>query len=910
MKKIITNTIMSLLIVLSSLFIVSCTDSNDNNNNNNNENNNENYEDIDMESNIINVYLIGGQSNAVGYGQDTGNVLANTDSRFINGFDNVLYFSNQERYSGADTNVEFKPVKIGFGNNSDTCGAEIGIANAVKDNGEMNAIIKCAWGATHLYPDINYNVSLEQGTWTSPSYIEKHNLDLETYPHIGGMYRWFEETVAQGIKLLIEEGYTPVIKGMWWMQGEAEMGSKQMSDAYEELLRTLIFDIRNTVGEITGYDCSDMPFVFGLPSWNSPYPNAPVYQEEVRNTMSKVANDTSFVNAAYVDTRGQNQHDMWHFDAAGQKYLGENFVKELAKLNEGKNSKFLEKVRQNDIKLNVEEKGLELSANLTSHMIDNNYEYGFVVVPTSELTENNITNNFIEHLEDNGIEYNDIPCYATGEEMDEYYDVFIKSTFAVDYKNLNTSYTAVAYILDENGNYLYATPREACVSVLASKELYTSTNNTDKIQEIINAGVNSLFNVPEGNSSKPSDLEIEVVEQLELTNSQSAKPTKLAVEQHPTMNYYVEYSSSNESVVSVSEDGYLTTHKAGNAVITVKCGGKTKSVNVVVNNQTVDGVCYDGVVSSNEYVGKTITKSNNKITASITGMVVNQNIHLSVVITHGTWSTSSRVWYWNDNIEFYIDGIQHIVKFMDGVAVFPSGVAQGVVNTVSKNGKLETTVEMMIEGNKNEYKLKLGMNGKRFDWLGALWEPVDQPDITEAGLTYPQPAGLPNSLTMDGVFNESVWNGVNKNNNITVTANGANVNIVGTIYENGVLYGVTVNHKKAPEVSTNGDTNWYNYMNIEFQFNNGSSQFIYTCKNEQYIDAFFGYCKTITNSDGSYTSTFEIYIPFTSIGVSNGTTSLDFTTSGWFESGWCWFFPENQNWTATHKISSNGIVRK
>ena len=163
---------------------------------------------------------------------------------------------------------------------------------------------------------------------------------------------------------------------------------------------------------------------------------------------------------------------------------------------------------------------------------------------------------------------------------------------------------------------------------------------------------------------------------------------------------------------------------------------------------------------------------------------------------------------------------------------------------------------------------------------------------------------------MDGVFNESVWNSVNKNNNITVTANGANVNIVGTIYENGVLYGVTVKHTKAPEVSTNGDTNWYNYMNVEFQFNNGSSQFIYTCKNEQYVDAFFGYCKTITNSDGSYTSTFEIYIPFTSIGVANGTTSVDFTTSGWFESGWCWFFPENQNWTATHKISSNGIVRK
>ena len=49
---------------------------------------------------IINVYLIAGQSNAVGYGMDTGNKIASSDERFTEGFDNVLYYASLERWNG------------------------------------------------------------------------------------------------------------------------------------------------------------------------------------------------------------------------------------------------------------------------------------------------------------------------------------------------------------------------------------------------------------------------------------------------------------------------------------------------------------------------------------------------------------------------------------------------------------------------------------------------------------------------------------------------------------------------------------------------------------------------------------------------------------------------------------------
>lgn len=893
MKKIITNTIMSLLVVLPLLFITSCTNSNNNNQNNNNQNNNnESYEDIEMKSNIINVYLIGGQSNSVGYGMDTANIIANSDYRFKTGFGNVLYYGDQEYWSsGSKISTKFEPVKLGLGVEMDRSGAEIGIASAIADEDEMNAIIKCSWGATHLYPDTLYQISQVQGTWTSPSYIKKHNLDVINNPGIGEMYRRFETTVKNALNLLIKDGYTPVIKGMWWMQGEAEMYTVEMSSAYEELYETLINDVRDFMSETTGYDCSEMPFVCGLPKWNTnpssnpDYAAKPPYQEVVRNAMVNVSKKV--INASYIDCMPLTQHDGWHFDAAGQKYLGENFVKEIRKLTKGNNAKLSVLASLKDVNLLAEENGFEFTAKLTGHDPLNDYSYGFLVESEDSVQE--------------------IPCDVYGEEIDEYYDIYVNGKLNnISYTDINTKYSIKAYVLDSEGNYSYSNEIIVSLSGLASKELYNNPDD-ENIKNLVNAGVNKLFNVSESNMYKESDLNLICEEEINLYNTQKYNPTSLNVEQSPNANYYVKYTSSDTNVVKVDEEGNLITQSVGTADVTIECGGKTKTVKVNVLAKNIDDVIYDATVTSGEYPGKAIVKSNTKTSASINGVVKNNNIHLSLEITHNGWSPLNRCWWLNDNIEFYVDGVNYIVQFIEGVVKFSSNISYGVAKTVSTNGKLVTTVEMMIEGNKDEYKLKLALAGKKFEWMPALWEAAEQPNITTEGLVY---AGLPSNLKTDGNFDESIWSSVNKNNNISVTANGATVHIVGTLLQEGVLLGITVNHKKAPDVSTNGSANWYTFLNVEFQFNNGGTQFIYTAKGEQISESFYGGHQSVKNVDGTYTTTFEIYIPFAAIGVSDGTPSLDFTCSGWIENGWCWFFPENQNWKSTHKISLNGIVRK
>ena len=289
----------------------------------------------------IDLWLIAGQSNAVGYGNDTLTAAVN-DSRYSTGFENVLFYGNYESNWCPDT---FIPVKMGLGKQgavTTTVGAEIGMASQLANSSGMNAIIKRAWGASYLYPNTAHNVSQTYGTWTSPTYIANHNVNTDNNK-IGELYNTFIETVAYGVEMLVAEGYTPVIRGMWWMQGEAETGTQVYAASYEELLTALITDVRRDLGNITGEDLSDMPFVMGKITRNQTKDattgeyiySQPTYLDVVNAAQTSVT--SSVANTFIVDTTGLRQLDGWHYSADGQHYIGEQFIKTVI-ASEGKYS--------------------------------------------------------------------------------------------------------------------------------------------------------------------------------------------------------------------------------------------------------------------------------------------------------------------------------------------------------------------------------------------------------------------------------------------------------------------------------------------------------------------------------------------------------------------------------------------
>lgn len=858
--------------------------------------------------NIINVYLIAGQSNAVGYGQDLGGIIANSDPRFLNGFENVLYFGSQERWNGAYPNSFFKPVKLGMGVASDRSGAEIGIAAALADNGQMNAIIKCAQGATHLYPDSEYDVSLNYGTWTSPSYIENNHVDLSKNPMIGYMYNRFADTVAKGLQLLIEDGYTPVIKGVWWMQGEAEMFTLEMASEYRELFETLILDMRAMLSEATGYDCSNVPFICGLPKWNTKNSPAPTYQGMVRNAMTTVAGELN--NVGCIDCMPLNQHDDWHFDAAGQKYLGEHFISALQEF-EKEDAVFEEKLSiDSTLKLLADEKGMEFKANLTCFNSGNNYEYGFVVVPTAKLTQNNISGQYIENLDKLNIAYQKITSQVVVEEMDETYsDIYFTGKITgVSYEDLNTAYTVIAYVKNTYGGYLYSSGHvSSSIAKLASEELYHTDGSTQALQNLVNAGINALAGVPEENAENDPGFELTVDESIQLSYSESGTQHQLVVRKSTDVDYFVKYTSDQPDVVSVDENGLLTAHQMGSAVITVECAGKSATVQISVGHISSNGVTLDGEISQGEYVGQVISANNGNLFAEISGMTKNNNLYLAVTLTHGPWSPLAGNWWENDNIEFKINnGSSYTVVFYEGVPTYSNNITSGVSKTVEVDGKLVTTVELCVENVADACQLKVGMNGANFGWLGAIWNDYyNTAFVSRDGITIGQPIDLGNGLVLDGAFDESIYTENVKTNVIHATANGADVSIMGTLTDGGVVFGVTVEHTKAPSLPTGGNGDWYTYMNIEFHFNDDmGTQFIITTQNAASLGEMFAYCRSVQRDSG-YITTFEIFVPYEAIGgISNG-ESIRFTARGWFETGWCDLL--NSSWNATHIVTGEGL---
>ncbi len=859
--------------------------------------------------NVINVYLIAGQSNAVGYGMDTAGEVASSDERFISGFENVLYYGNQERWNGKDLSRGFDPVTLGMGVASNRSGAEIGIASAIADEGGMNAIIKCAWGATHLYPDTLYSVSLEQGTWTSPSYIAKHNIDTEVNSMVGNMYYRFEETVKEGLKLLIEDGYTPVIKGVWWMQGEAEMFTREMASAYKELYETLIADTRAMLGEVTGYDCSTVPFICGLPKWNTKNSAAPAFQTFVRNSMTSVADQVD--NVGYVDCMPLTQHDDWHFDAKGQKYLGENFVSLIKDFEFSSDTTIAERVSMDgEIGVLAADRGMSFRANLTSYNSDNKYEYGFVVIPTERLRQSGVKAMFIDEFDRLGVEYKLIKSTVTVEKFDENYsDIYFEGKLTgITYKDLNTNFTAIAFVKSPQGDYVYSVGRRDSLARLASEALYNGGDIDSDLQKLVNLGLNSAAGVPESSSNSDPGFSLIADESISLSFSEAESSYKLNVTKSIDVDYFVKYTSADPKIVTVDGKGNIKVVGIGDTYVLVECAGSSRRINLSVANLSVDGITFDGVISDGEYVGEVITASNANLSAKVSGMIKNGNLYLAFELNHGAWSPLNNDWWMNDNVEFKLNGgMSHTVIFYEGVPTYSSNITNGVSRTVEQDGRLITTIELCVEGVDGVRQLKVGMNGENFSWLGALWTGDDNMAfVSEDGILVGKPIDIGGGIVLDGKLDDEPYTESVKTNSIVANANGATVEIIGTLTDGGVLYGVTVQHKLAPEISTDGTNRWWTYMGIEFHFNGTDKQFMAIANNHTSVGDILAYCNSV-KTDGGYTTTFEIFIPYESIGVANTVGSLNFTASGWFENGWCWML--NSSWAPSHTITKDGLTK-
>ncbi len=216
----------------------------------------------------MDIYLITGQSNGAGWTQYKESDLSAMDSRYVNGFENI-YYSGTVATVGDMANTtstyDMQPVKAGLGTQTldlPAMGPEVGMADALSSRynsqtGEYAGFIKYAIGAAPLVKDPE-KPTLE--TWTSPTYMEKLGTDVTNGTNMGVLYTNFLAEVQKRLAEYEAAGYNPIIKGMYWMQGEAD---RRREAEYIEAFEDFASDVRKDLTTVAGQDLSRMPIMVG-----------------------------------------------------------------------------------------------------------------------------------------------------------------------------------------------------------------------------------------------------------------------------------------------------------------------------------------------------------------------------------------------------------------------------------------------------------------------------------------------------------------------------------------------------------------------------------------------------------------------------------------------------------------------
>ncbi len=200
----------------------------------------------------IDIYIIAGQSNGVGYSNYNANTLATHDERNKYGYQNILLAGDGQSTSNSATvhhYMDWQLVRAGQGNSVSKIGAEVGMAYELSKYYTGNryaGIIKFAHGGTALLDNISDENACE-GNWVSPSYAATLSGGGKSPGNLtGGLYRKLLQEFEKRMAELTLQGFTTVnVKGMFWMQGESDKGNPS---EYATAFNYFVSDVRKDLG--------------------------------------------------------------------------------------------------------------------------------------------------------------------------------------------------------------------------------------------------------------------------------------------------------------------------------------------------------------------------------------------------------------------------------------------------------------------------------------------------------------------------------------------------------------------------------------------------------------------------------------------------------------------------------------
>jgi hypothetical protein len=253
----------------------------------------------------IDVYFIGGQSNATGQGY----IQNMADSMKI---DTAvwIFYSGKPHINTGKTPYTWQPLHQAS-ESPDRFGPELGFGNKIHqlNPGKKIALIKHAHSGTNLYKEWNPGKNAQDTLNWGPQFKE------------------FIHTVTTGLDGLRKMGYKPIIRGMLWQQGESDATKDSVSRLYAQNLVNFIHRVRQQLHQ------PRMPFIYG---YVLPPPNKGNGRDIVRQAEHDIDQDsgnkiavkhayvvqTDDLSQRYADKNTPYPNDHIHFGTDGIWTLG------------------------------------------------------------------------------------------------------------------------------------------------------------------------------------------------------------------------------------------------------------------------------------------------------------------------------------------------------------------------------------------------------------------------------------------------------------------------------------------------------------------------------------------------------------------------------------------------------------
>ncbi len=262
----------------------------------------------------IDVYLIGGQSNATGQGY-----MVNLPKDFEIDTSVQIFYSDGLRGEGKP--LEWSPL-CQASESPDRFGVELSMGTKLKELNPQKeiAIIKHALSGSNLFEQWNPGINKKDTA------------------NFGEEFKKFVQTVEEGMQKLRDAGYRPMIRGMVWQQGEGDArfdSGKENSEDYGKNLSHFIHRMRQQLR------FKRMLFVYGyvIPVQMPRFTGRKDVRQGQRN-VDQDSGDRLAVKRAFVvetddlplrcdEPNSPYPEDKVHFNTFGILELGDIFAKKI-----------------------------------------------------------------------------------------------------------------------------------------------------------------------------------------------------------------------------------------------------------------------------------------------------------------------------------------------------------------------------------------------------------------------------------------------------------------------------------------------------------------------------------------------------------------------------------------------------